>query len=157
MTAFSHHSLGGKRFLLLALVLLASCSLARAADPAGDDSPGGVIRNFYRWYVQALIKEREPFVDGRAELKRFATERLIKQIDRARKGPDGLDGDYFLDAQDFDKDWASNITVSTPIVKDKRATVEVKLKGSELGTRDLLIEMALDHGVWKVDKVEGQH
>jgi hypothetical protein len=32
-------------------------------------------------------------------LRRYATERLLKEIDKMVKGPDGLDGDYFVDVK----------------------------------------------------------
>jgi Protein of unknown function (DUF3828) len=154
---FPLNSLGRAKWLAVSLLaLIAALSPGLAEDHADGSSPERVIRDFYQWYVQALVSNRDPFVKGRAELKRFATERLIKQIDRARKGPDGLDGDYFVDAQDFDNEWAKNITVSTPVIKDKHATVEVELKGSEVGTRNLLIDLVWDGGRWKLDKVEGQ-
>lgn len=153
MKSFLHwlHSLGA-----VCLMVAFLPSPANAAEP-DRSSPEAVIRNFYQWYVGELLANRDPFAQGRATLRQFATERLLQQIDHMRKGPDGLDGDYFVDAQDFDKDWATNITVSTPIVKDKHATCDVELKGKEAGTRKLLVDLAWQGGRWKVDKVEGEH
>ena len=88
-------------------------------------------------------------------MKRYASARLLREIDGMRKGPDGLNGDYFLDAQDFDKDWATNISVSTPVRKGKRATTVVELKGKEMGTRKLRVALVQEQNEWKVDKVEG--
>jgi hypothetical protein len=144
------HSLG--RWLWLPVLLLALSS--GAAEETDASSPESVIRQFYQWYVPVLVSQRDPFEKDRAQLKRFVTERLLRQIDHARKGPDGLDGDYFVDAQDFDQEWARNITVSTPIIQNKHAAVEVELKSSELGPRNLLVDLVWDHGTWKFDKVE---
>lgn len=147
---------GAKFISLLLLVLLGALSWARAEESAEAGSPERVIRDFYSWYVHGLVNNRDPFKGERTELKRFATTRLINEIDKARKGPDGLDGDYFLDAQDFDKEWAKNITVSNAVIRNGRATVEVELKGSEVGTRNLLVDLAWERGSWKVDKVQSQ-
>lgn len=154
---FRLHSLGRAKWLVVSLLAVALISPALAEDQADRSSPERAIREFYHWYVQALVTNQDPFVKGRTDLKRFATGRLIEQIDRMRNGPDGLDGDYFVDAQDFDKDWGKNITVSTPIIRNKHATVEVELKGREMGTRNLLVDLAWERDGWKVDKVEGQH
>lgn len=141
--------------LFLSFALLLFLSVAQAADPV-TAGPERVIRDFYRWYVQSLVDNTDLFTKGRVELKRYATERLIREIDQMRKGPDGLNGDYFVDAQDFDKDWGKNISTSTPVITGERATVEVELKGRELGARKLRVSLVETRGVWKVDKVLGQ-
>jgi hypothetical protein len=93
-----------KRILsLISLIAITAACLVRAAEPAATLED--CIRNFYRWYVTALIANKEP-MKHRAEMTRYATERLLKEIDKMEKGPGGLDGDYFIDAQDFDPLWA---------------------------------------------------
>lgn len=84
--------------MIFALVIFAS---ARAAEPAIPSDPANTIRSFYHWYVTVLIANQDP-TKNRAEMKRFVTDRLRNEIDKMVKGPDGLDGDYFVDAQDFD-------------------------------------------------------
>ena len=143
-----------KTFVVI-LSLIFSLTFGYAEDHSVD-SPEGVIHRFYQWYVQALIGNRDPFTKGRAELKRYASERLLKEIDRVRKGPDGLDGDYFLDAQDFDKEWGKNISVSKMVVTGDRATATVELQSREMGPRKLHVVLVRENGVWKLDKVEGQ-
>src|SRR3954464_9690885 len=94
--------------LTVAVVLLATGQV-RAVDLAA--TPEDCIRNFYRWYVSNLVANRDP-MKQRTEIRRYATERLLKEIAKMVKGPDGLDGDYFVDAQDFDPLWAKNIAIS---------------------------------------------
>lgn len=127
--------------------------LAEAISTA--NGPEHVVRDFYAWYVQAVTAQKDPFAGNRAPLKRYATDRLIRNIDKMRKGPDGVDGDYFLDAQDFDREWAKNITVSNLDIKGSTATVDVQLKGRNVGTRNLRVTLVDEHG-WKVDKVQGK-
>jgi hypothetical protein len=122
---------------------------------APESNPSESIRGFYRWYVNELIANRNP-IDNRKELKRFATERLLKEIDRMKKGPDGLDGDYFVDAQDFDDLWAKNITVSDVKISGTKATAEVLLAGKSDMRRRLHVSLVKEGSVWKVDKVKGQ-
>ena len=142
--------------LLVGLVLAsATAPLTRAAEQSAG-SPEQTIHQFYRWYVQALVAEDDPLSNRRAELKRFATERLIREIDGMRKGPDGLNGDYFLDAQDFDAGWAKNIRVANVTTNGTRATADVQLKSPAMGTKNLRVTLAQERGSWKVDKVEGK-
>jgi ABC-type transporter MlaC component len=138
---------------LLALVCVASFASSASAQ---TDTPEETIRSFYKWYVEAMMENEDPLEDDRATLKQFATTRLIAEIDKMRKGPDGVSGDYFLDAQDFDKDWAKNIKVGKPNIEGDKASVAVELRGSELGKKNLKVTLKQDGDAWKVDKVAGQ-
>src|SRR5438067_992332 len=80
-------------------VALLAIGQVRAAESAA--TPDDCIRNFYRWYVTNLVANRDP-MKQRKEIRQYATERLLREIDKMVKGPDGLEGDYFVDAQDFD-------------------------------------------------------
>jgi hypothetical protein len=139
------------------VVALGVCSGVRAAEPsvAPEANPAESIRSFYRWYVAELVANRNP-LDNRKELKRFATERLLKEIDRMKKGPDGLDGDYFVDAQDFDDLWAKSITVTDVKISGSKAAAEVLLAGKADMRRRLHVSLVKDGSVWKVDKVKGE-
>jgi hypothetical protein len=139
------------------VVAFGFCSGARAVEPsvAPDSNPSGSIQSFYRWYVTELVANRNP-LENRKELKRFATERLLKEIDRMKKGPDGLDGDYFVDAQDFDPLWSKNITVSDVKISGTKATADVLLAGKGDMRRRLQVSLVREGSVWKVDKVKGR-
>src|SRR6187401_3386346 len=96
---------------ILALIPLASLALLIPIKGAETSpTPEECIRNFYRWYVTNLVANRDP-MKQRKEIRNYATGRLLKEIDKMAKGPDGLDGDYFVDAQDFDPLWAKNISI----------------------------------------------
>jgi hypothetical protein len=143
--------------VLSLVVALGLSSATKAAEPsaASGANPSDSIRHFYRWYVSELVANRNPLENGK-EMKRFATERLLKEIDRMKKGPDGLDGDYFVDAQDFDDLWAKNITVSDVKIGGTKATAEVLLAGKGEMRRRLQVSLVKDGGNWKVDKVKGR-
>jgi hypothetical protein len=141
--------------VLSLLLVCAAMRFASGAEPSAA-SPEQTIQQFYQWYVQSLVAENDPLTKRRAELKRFATDRLIREIDGMRKGPDGLDGDYFLDAQDFDREWGKNITVGKVAAKGTRATADVQLNSREMGMKKLRVTLVQERGSWKVDKVEGK-
>lgn len=136
------------------VVALGFSSATKAAEPSAEN-PSDAVRNFYRWYVTELIANRNPMENGK-EMKRFATARLLKEIGRMKKGPDGLDGDYFVDAQDFDELWAKNITVSDVKITGTKASAEVLLAGKGDMRRRLQVSLVKDGGNWKVDKVKGR-
>jgi hypothetical protein len=140
-------------FALITFVALVAVLPIEAAETSA--TPEACIRNFYHWYVTNLVANREP-MKQRTEIRRYATERLLKEIDKMAKGPDGLDGDYFVDAQDFDPLWASKIQVSAVQVQGDKASAQVVLDGAKGMRKKLLVHLAKESGTWKVDKVQGR-
>jgi len=141
---------------IVALISLGAVIVAtqvRAADPGA--TPEDCIRNFYRWYVTNLAANREP-MKQRKEIRRYATERLLKEIDKMMKGPDGLDGDYFTDAQDFDPLWAKNISISDVQIHGDKSAAHVLLNGAKGMRKKLIVHLVKEGGTWKVDKVQGR-
>ena len=136
---------------MFGLTVVPSFAQAVAATPP---KPDAVIREFYKWYVHALNQNKEPLTGERAVMRKYVTLRLIREIDRMAKGPDGLDGDYFIDAQDWDKDWEKNIAVSNLVVKNTIATATVALKGEQMN-RNLQLTLKQEGGAWKIDRVKG--
>jgi len=82
------------------------------------------------------------------------TDRLIQEIDKVAKGPDGLDGDYFIDAQDWDKDWEKNIAVASAVASKTSVRAQITLSGATM-SRKLRVTLKQERGAWKIDKVEG--
>src|SRR5205085_11682810 len=117
--------------LLVAIIGVTFCHAAPAAEPAKSlsSNPAETIRGFYHWYVTELIANRDP-MSNRKELKQFATARLLNELGKMKRGPEGLNGDYFVDAQDFDNQWAKKISVSNIQLNGNNATAEVMLKGA---------------------------
>ena len=141
---------------IIGLVSVAAVVVAgqiQAAEPAV--TPEDCIRNFYRWYVTNLVANREP-MKQRSEIRRYATERLLKEIGRMEKGPDGLDGDYFTDAQDFDPLWAKQIEISAVKIQDDKSSAQVLLNGAKNMRKKLVVHLVREAGTWKVDKVQGR-
>jgi hypothetical protein len=138
--------------LILSLVAVAAVSPAQAAE--ANATPETCIRNFYRWYVTNLVADRDP-MKQRTEIKRYATDRLLKEIDKMVKGPEGLNGDYFTDAQDFDSLWARNIVISNVKTTGDKSNARVLLNGSKGMQKKLIVHLVKESGSWRVDKVQG--
>ena len=132
-------------------LLLVTSSSAQESGAAGK--PESVIRDFYAWYIKAVLANRDPFTDDSAKLKQYATARFLKQIQKLRDDEE-LSFDPFLHAQDLDKAWAKNITVATPTVSGESATANVELKGPEMGSHKLAVKLRQEGGAWKIDKVD---
>ena len=139
--------------LILSLVAVAAASPAGAAE--ANATPEECIRNFYGWYVKNLVANRDPMKQGK-EIRRYATERLLRELEKMTKGPDGLDGDYFVDAQDFDPLWAKNIAISDVKTTGDKSNAHVLLNGSQGMRKKLIVHLVKEAGSWKVDKVQGR-
>lgn len=142
-----------KRFAPFVLSFLVALGPLRAAESAA--TPEDCIRGFYHWYVTNLVANRDP-MKQRKEMRGYATERLLKEIGKMKSGPDGLDGDYFTDAQDFDPLWAKNISISAVKISGDKCTAHVLLDGAKGMRKNLLVRLVKEEGAWKVDKVQGR-
>jgi Protein of unknown function (DUF3828) len=142
-----------KRIVAVLVLAALTAALAMAAETAA--TPEDCIRNFYRWYVTSVEANREP-LQQRSEMKRYATDRLLKEIDKKAKSGDGLGADYFINAQDVDPLWAKNISISDVQTEGNKSTAHVVLKGgTKEMRRKLVVHLVKDGATWKVDKVEG--
>jgi len=137
---------------LLGVLVAMTANLVMAAETTA--TPEECISNFYRWYVTNLVANRDP-MKQRKEIRNYATERLLKEIDKMAKGPDGLDGDYFVDAQDFDPLWAKNVSISAVQTQGDKSNAHVLLKGTKGMQRNLLVYLVKEGGSWKINKVKG--
>ena len=142
--------------LILSLLLLGLNCLPGFSQAASATAqpPEAVIQEFYKWYLRALNQNGEPLTKGRATLKKYVTLRFIREIDRALKGPDGLDADVFLEAQDFDKDWGKNIKVANVVTRYSTTTALVTLNGKDIPNHKLSLTLKQEGGAWKIDKVK---
>ena len=141
------------RSFLGAVVLLLLATFAAAQESGTAGKPESVIRDFYGWYVKAVLANRDPFTGDSAKLKQYVTTRFIKQIQKLRDDEE-LSFDPFLHAQDLDKAWAKNITVATPTMSGDSASANVELKGTEMGSRKLAVKLRQEGGAWKIDQVD---
>jgi hypothetical protein len=149
-----------KRVIAVATLFLIVISLTKAETPApaqASATPEATVRRFYEWYLHALNQRHEPLVKHRAEMSRFVTQRLMKSLNRALKRADGIDADFFIDAQDWDEGWEKNVSASKATIQGKRATINVTLKGgAAFGNKKLSVGLLKEGGVWKIDSINGR-
>jgi hypothetical protein len=88
------------------------------------------------------------------KLRRFVTDRLLNRIDKMPKGPGGLNGDFFLKAQEVDPEWGKNIAVANDYVGRTMSKLGVILTGRKLGDRQFEVKMLFQEGAWKIDEVK---
>jgi Protein of unknown function (DUF3828) len=137
-----------------AISLTTTEAAAQAQTPM---TPEATVHSFYEWYVHTLNQNEEPIEKHQAELGKFVTQRLIKSLNRVLKSPEGLDADFFLDAQDWDKDWEKNITTTKALIQGPRANLIVTLKGGPgFGNHKLRVGLRKEGGAWKIDSINGR-
>src|SRR5258708_39498561 len=99
-----------------------------------QSSPGNTVRAFYKWYVHALNRNiAEPLKSDRASARKYVTASLLRRIEKAMAKEDGLDADYFLSAQDWDKDWENNIVIGKASTTGATSIVNVVLQSKTMG------------------------
>jgi len=136
------------------LITLLAATTALSPISAAEKNPADAVRSFYAWYVHELRSGTNPLERERTEMKKFVTERLLNRIDKTPKGPGGLDGDFFLNAQEIDPDWGRNIAVGNSYVGKTMSKLSVILTGKKLGDRQFELKLLFQEGVWKIDEVK---
>jgi hypothetical protein len=64
-----------------------------------------------------------------------------------------MDADIFICAQDWDKGWEKNFTVSTPQIKNSSATATVTLPSGELDKITINVTLIKTASGWRINKV----
>lgn len=116
----------------------ASPAQAASSPAAAAQSPDVVVKEFYQWYLRSLKRNEDPFRQGLTTLRRYVSGELITELQRQRNSPDGMDADYFLQAQDWGEDWETNITVTGTEQRDAGASTVVAL-----GPRESVLQQRL--------------
>ena len=136
------------RWSAICILIAASCICASAQS---GSTPDAVIQDFYKWYIVAVDSGKDPMKGARTTLKKYVTLRFINQI--ARDEARGVvDVDPFVQTQEWDKEWANNVTVSDLKVKATTATA-IMTFGSDTYPR-VAVTLVKASGVWKIDRVK---
>ena len=144
------HKQAPKALALFFCAFCVSLSLLMAARAQQAATPEDVARGFYSWYLHQLSRENaEPLKQKTTALK-YLTPQLYANAPRLTRR---LDADIFICAQDWDKGWEKNFTVSTPQIKNSSATATVTLPSGE--TDKIKIDLALIKTAsgWRISKV----
>jgi hypothetical protein len=115
-------------FLRILVVLVAMTFISVPARAQQTATPETVARGFYTWYLHQLTLENMNPLKQKATALRYMTPQLYANAPRLIRR---MDADIFICAQDWDKGWEKNFTVSGPQIKKGSATTTVTLPSGE--------------------------
>ena len=133
-------------FLVIAGVALLSMP-ARAQQPA---TPQDVARGFYSWYLHQLTLENIIPLKQKTTALKYLTPQLYANAPRLIRR---MDADIFICAQDWDKGWEKNFSVSTPQIKNNSATTTVTLPAGEIDRIKIDLTLIKTASGWRINKV----
>ena len=134
-----------------ALALLVSVAfLSLPAHTQQSGTPEDVVRGFYSWYLHQLSLEHgEPLKQKTTALK-YLTPQLYANAPRLTRQ---MDADIFICAQDWDKGWEKNFTVTPPQIKNTSATTTVTLPSGETDKVNINVTLLKTAAGWRINKV----
>jgi hypothetical protein len=143
-----------KRFLRTVtnvLLLIASVSLVSVTVRAQQTAtPEDVARGFYSWYLHQLSQENANPLKQKTTALKYLTPQLYAKAPRLIRQ---MDADIFICAQDWDKGWEKNFSVSTPQVENSSATTTVTLPSGELDQVKINVTLIKTASGWRISKV----
>ena len=139
-------------------MLLAAAMLAVPVSAQTGKTPEQSVKDFYGWYIEELSAERQPRRQ-RGKIRASASVRLSKWY--LSEAYSNWGADYFVDAQDFNPNWAKGMSVSKATINRNIANLTVTLRAPRgsplgLGPQTLRIRMVKEGGAWKIDRVNGR-
>ena len=125
---------------------------------AQTETPETAAKNFYKWYITSLNAENDPFEKQKPKMLKAVSKRLGKWI--YSKDYEEYGADYFLDAQDWDDNWANNISTSKAVIKGTTATLKVTLTSPPDSVWSpkkhvLTLKLIKENSAWQIDTVKG--
>lgn len=137
--------------LALSFLVIMFCGLAILAQ----NTPETTIKGFYSWHVKEVSKDKFPLAEQPTKMKQFITTRCYNENKKAYDN-NKFDADYFIQAQDFDNQWATNVKISNVRINRNRATANVILDGKGSFDSKLKLKLIKEKNVWKIDVIEIQ-
>src|ERR1700709_1779590 len=109
------------RWKLRALVLILLVSGVGRVCWAQSSQPDAVTRSFYAWYLQQIAGNHDPLTAKDPQLRTYVSAPLLREIRQRIASPQGLDADYFIQAQDYLDEWLGKIGTSETHVRGATA------------------------------------
>ena len=131
---------------LLTLVAL----LATPAQTQQPATPQDIARGFYSWYLHQLTLEHMNPLKQKTTALKYLTPQLYANAPRLIRR---MDADIFICAQDWDKGWEKNFSVSTPQIKNSSATATVTLPSGETDRIKIDLTLIKTASGWRINKV----
>lgn len=132
--------------VLIAVVTFVSMP-ARAQQAA---TPEDIARGFYSWYLHQLSGENANPLKQKTTALKYLTPQLYANAPRLIRR---MDADIFICAQDWDKGWEQNFSVSTPQIKNSSATATVTLPSGEIDKVQINLTLIKTASGWRINKV----
>ena len=136
----------GRLLIVVASVALLSMP-ARAQQTA---TPEDITRGFYSWYLHQLSLENATPLKQKTTALKYLTPQLYAKAPRLIRQ---MDADIFICAQDWDKGWEKNFSVSTPQVENSSATTTVTLPAGEIDQIKINVTLIKTASGWRISKV----
>ena len=146
-----------KSATIVSVVLAGFLLLSSPASANAQVSPEDTLTAFYKWYLHELSSERYP--RPTTPKVNSAISSRLKRWFKTKEGRE-WDADYFIDAQDWDPKWETNIATSKAVIKGNNAEVRVSLgprvkAAKSMSPHTLRIKMVRESGAWKIDRING--
>jgi len=139
------------RLLITCLLAIGSAHAASAQQVA---TPEQCTKVFYEWYLAQLAADKDPVSDDSPALKDRVATPLLRLIERKRRSPDGMDADYFIQAQDYLDDWLVQVSVKPRTISKTTAKVDATLGEKPDTSRKLRVTLIRESGTWKISRVQ---
>ena len=134
--------------LLIVVASVALLSMPARAQQTG--TPEDITRGFYSWYLHQLSLDNATPLKQKTTALKYLTPQLYANAPRLTRR---MDADIFICAQDWDKGWEKNFTVSTPEIKNNSATTTVTLPSGEMDKVRINVTLIKSASGWRINKV----
>ncbi len=134
----------------LVIVVASVVVLSVATHAQQSATPEDVTRGFYSWYLHQLTLENATPLKQKTTALKYLTPQLYANAPRLIRR---MDADIFICAQDWDKGWEKNFTVSTPQIKNNSATATVTLPSGETDKVQINVTLIKTAAGWRLNKV----
>lgn len=131
--------------LIAGVIFLSMPARAQEAAP-----PEEVVRGFYSWYLHELSLDNATPLKQKTTALKYLTPQLYANAPRLIRR---LNADIFICAQDWDKGWETNFSVSTPQVKNRSATATVTLPSGETDRIRINVTLIKTAAGWRINRV----
>ncbi|MFS2221182.1 DUF3828 domain-containing protein [Pantoea sp. B65] len=140
------------KFLLPGFLILVALSLPARAN-AALQKPEDFVRQFYDWYITA-DKGNNP-AEMSDEIYKYVAKSTTDRV-RADIKRGSLPGDvaYFTKVQDYDPDEWKTTTIIHPALALSNGITLVTASFGKQDKTDIVLFLKLEHGGWKIIKVD---
>jgi hypothetical protein len=140
-----------KRTIASLILIMTTVSILAVSARARETAPPEeIVRGFYSWYLHQLNAENSNPLKQKASMLKYVTPQLYASAPRLIRN---MDADIFICAQDWDKDWERNFSVTAPEIKNNSATATVTLPSGETDKININVTLLKTVAGWRISKV----